>query len=247
VREVGAHAVELLVAVAPVDAVDDEDDLLPPLADEREEPELAGGERLEEAGHEEHEVGARHEAARDLLLHALDGVGARRVDDLEVAQRVERVAVHAQVLAGKLRRAGLAVAQDRDDARGRQVAHGEHVVAEQGVDEGALPGVVLAGHDEEEELVHLLHERGEPLEVGARPVGAGERVAHREHQPALRGHQLGLLTGEDLIHERIRARGKTARERALAGRAVGSRRPLACLRPAVTGPASTRASVRPAR
>jgi hypothetical protein len=222
VREVGAHAVELLVAVAPVDAVDDEDDLLPPLADEREEPELAGGERLEEAGHEEHEVGARHEAARDLLLHALDGVGARGVDDLEVAQRVERVAVDAHVLAGGLGRGGLAVAQDRDGARGGQVAHGEHLVAEQGVDERALAGVVLAGDDEQEELVHLLDERGEALEVGGRAVGLGERVAHVEHEAALGGDELGLLAGEDLIH------GRARRQLAFRARGWGAdRRPTA--------------------
>jgi hypothetical protein len=64
------------------------------------------------------------------------------------------------------------VAQDRDDARGGQVAHREHLVAEQRVDERALARVVLAGDHEQEQLVHLGDELREPLEVGARAPSA---------------------------------------------------------------------------
>ena len=95
----------------------------------------------------------------------------------------------------------VAVAEDGDRPRRRQVPHREQLVAEERVDEGALPGVVLAGDDEEKELVHLVDQRGEPIEIRARAVGAGERVAHLEHQPALLRHELGLLAGEDLVHE----------------------------------------------
>jgi hypothetical protein len=168
--QVLAHAAELLVGVAPVDAVHDEDDLLPPLADVAQEVQLARRQRLQQAGDEEDEVRARHEAARDLLLHALDRVRPGRVDDLQVAQHLQRIPVDPRVLACLLGRPRLAVAQDRDDARGGQVAHREHLVAEQRVDERALARVVLAGHHEQEQLVHLGDELHEPLEIGARAV-----------------------------------------------------------------------------
>ena len=45
-----------------------------------------------------------------------------------------------------------------------------------------LPAVVLADDDEQEQLVHLVDERREPLEVGARSVRPRERVAHVQHE-----------------------------------------------------------------
>jgi hypothetical protein len=130
-----------------------------------EEIELARGQRLKQTGHEQHEIGARHEPARDVFLHPLDRVRSRRIHDLEVVEHVERVVVHEQVGAQRLRRTRLAVAENGDHPRRGQVSHGEHLVAEQGVDERALPGVVLAHDDEQKELVHLVHEGGEALEV----------------------------------------------------------------------------------
>ena len=203
-RQVLPHAIDLLVGVPSIHAIHDEHDLLSPLANVREEVELARGQRLEQARDEQHQIRARHELARERLFHPLDRVRPRRIHDVEIAQDIERVVVQVRVLPDRLRRPRLAVAQDRDRARRRQVAHREHLVAEQRIDERALPAVVLADDDEEKELVHLADERGEPLDVRARAVGAREHVAHAQYEPALEGDELALLSGENLFQAQWR-------------------------------------------
>src|SRR5687767_3698910 len=156
--EVFAYAVELLIRVSAVDTVHDEHDFLPPLAYVGEKVELARGQRLQQARHEKNEIGAGNELPRDLLLHPLDGVGAWRIDDVEVAKHLERIVIELHVFGDRLGRASFAMTQYRDRARRRQVAHREHFIAEEGVDESALAAVVLTDDDEEEELVHLVDE-----------------------------------------------------------------------------------------
>ncbi len=63
--------------VEDVDLVDDDDDLLAPAADLLEERALGLGERPVGGGHEQHQVGARHELGGDPLVLADDRVGAR--------------------------------------------------------------------------------------------------------------------------------------------------------------------------
>ena len=53
-----------------------------------------------------------------------------------------------------------------DSRRRRRDAFLEHARAEEGIDEGALPGVELADDDEQEELVELPRGVGEGLRVG---------------------------------------------------------------------------------
>jgi len=164
-------------------------------------PHSRRGERLEQAGDEEDEIGARHEAPREILLHALQGVRARRVHDLEVAQYIQRVVEEEPMVANCLGRLDVAEAEDGDLARGGQVAHGEHFIAQQRVDERALAAVVLADDHEQEELVHLVDELCEAIDVGARAFDLQERVTGAEHELALERDQLGLLAGKDLFHD----------------------------------------------
>src|SRR5687768_18104343 len=67
----------------------------------REEVQLARGEWLQEARHEQHEVGARHEAAGDLLLHALDGVGAGRRSEEHTSELQSRLHLVCRLLLEK--------------------------------------------------------------------------------------------------------------------------------------------------
>jgi hypothetical protein len=87
-----------------------------------QEVELTRRQRLQQTGDEEDEVSPRHEVTRDLLLDPLERVRARCVDDLEIAQEVDRVAVDSEVLARALGSPGLAMAQDRDRPAVRRLA-----------------------------------------------------------------------------------------------------------------------------
>ena len=69
----------------------------------------------------------------------------------------------------------LAVLQHVDLRRGRRDPFGDHLAAEQRVDEGALAGVELADDDQEEELVELLDRAVERLLVLRRRVEPGQR------------------------------------------------------------------------
>ena len=93
-----------------------------------------------------------------ILLHSLDRVGARRVDDVEVAQHIERIVVELEMRTDGLRRSRFPVTENGDRPRRRKVSHREDLVAEERVDESALAAVVLADDDEQKELVHLIDE-----------------------------------------------------------------------------------------
>ena len=133
----------------------------------REKVELACGERLQQTGHEQNEIGARHKVARDRFLHSLDGVRSRRIDYVEIAQNFERIVIEMHVLRRSILGAGFAVSQNGNGARGWQVAHRKDFVAEQSIDERALAAVVFADDNEQEQLVHLVDERCKPLEIRA--------------------------------------------------------------------------------
>ncbi len=90
-----------------------------------------------------------------------------------------------------------AVLDEVDAGGGRGDPLFEDLAAEQGVDEGALAGVELAGDDEEEELVEL---PGGPLEgllVLGRGVEPRQCLPESCHQPAVLGQQLLFLLFED--------------------------------------------------
>ncbi len=91
------HLGPIAVVGKDVDLVDHHHHLLAPIADLLEEGPLGLGERPVGGGDEEHEIGARHEARRQALVLADDGVGPGRVDDVNLAQQVGRGADRRQV------------------------------------------------------------------------------------------------------------------------------------------------------
>ena len=74
-----------------VDLVEHEDELLPPLADVLEELPLRLRQRPVDRRHEQDQVRARDEVLGDLLMPLHDGVRARRVDQRDVAQELDRI------------------------------------------------------------------------------------------------------------------------------------------------------------
>ena len=162
------HLVELRRALEDVDLVDDDHDFLAPGANRFDKGAFRLGEGTICRGHEQDEIGPRHELGRQALVLADDGVRARRVDDVEVLEELDRRGHRADARAQDVGRGRGAVADEVNVRRRGRHALVEHAGAEQGIDERALAGVELADDDQEEELVELPHRLGERGGVGAR-------------------------------------------------------------------------------
>ena len=154
-RDEALHLLAILGALEHVDLVDDDDDLLAPVADVLEKRALALGERAIRGRDEEHEVRLRHELGRQPFVLAEDRVGARRVDDVEIAEQRDGRGddIHGLLFDVAARR--VAVAQDLQPRRRGRGTFFEHTRAGQRIDERALAGVELADHDEQEQPVEL--------------------------------------------------------------------------------------------
>jgi hypothetical protein len=127
---------------------------LPQFADVAEELALALGERPIRRGHEQHQIGARNESARQQLVRPLERVRARRVDEVDVAQQRRAGGDAANPVVPRC--AVLLVGDHLDFGGGRRHAFAEDRRAHERVDERALPGVEFTDDDQEEELVELV-------------------------------------------------------------------------------------------
>jgi len=184
--------VHVVLRVEQVDLVDHHDDLLAPFADLREELALALGEGAVGGGDEQHQVGPRHEPARQQPVRAGDGVGAGGVDHVDVAQQGSggpELADRARIRGRRLVRVPQ---QLHVGGRGGHPLL-EDAFPEQRVDERALARVELADDDEQEEVVELLQrlpQRG--VVVGLR-VGARQRAEQLLQHAAHAADDLRLL------------------------------------------------------
>ena len=196
----GDEAADLLDVggrVEDVDLVDHHHDLLAPLADALQEDPLALGERAVGGGHEQHQVGARHEVAGDRLVLAVDGVGARGVDDVDVLEQLEGGGDDVERRLDRRPGDRGAVLDDVDVGGGGGDPLLEDLAPQQSVDEGALAGVELAGDHEEEELVELERRPLEGRLVLARRVEPHQGLLEVAEQPPVLGQQLVLIPIEN--------------------------------------------------
>ena len=192
-----ADVFDVARALEDVDLVDDDDDLLAPAAHLLQEDPLGLRERPIGRGHEQDQVGARHELGRDRLVLADDGVGAWGVDDVDFAEQGGRRGDDVQVGLAHVPLDGVAVLQHVDLRGGRRDPFGDHLAAEQRVDEGALAGVELADDDEKEQLVELLDRAVERLLMLRCSVEPGQRRPQPREETPLVLEQLVLGRRED--------------------------------------------------
>ena len=103
-----------------------------------------------------------------------NGVGARRIDEVDLLQPGHGQAAHGHAAVRARVRDRVAVADEDQLAGGGHDAFGQVVAAEQGVDDGALAGVELADDDDEEELLQLGEGVADEGEVGVGRVETRE-------------------------------------------------------------------------
>ena len=131
------------------------------------------------------------------LVLADDGVGARRVHDIELAQERVRVRERREALVED-RLLWLRAPLDEGHARGgRRNALGQHLLAEQGIDQRGLAGVELADDDQQEQLVELQDRLLERVEGLTRHVERAERGARVGERGFLFAQELCLRFGQD--------------------------------------------------
>ena len=186
------HLLDLGRGAEDVDLVEDDDNRLAPVSNAGEEEPFRLGERAIGGGDEQDEVGAGHEFGGDPLVLAENGVRARRVDDVDVAQQLGWRRDDLQPVGADLASGRVAMDQQMDLSRGGRDPFFKDRIPKQRVDEGALAGIELAHHHEEEELVELPHGRSERRLVRRGRAEFGQRIPDRGQQFAC----LCKLTGE---------------------------------------------------
>ena len=80
---------------------------------------------------------------------------------------------------------------------GRRGALLQHPLADQRVDEGALAGIELADHDQQEQLVEAADRLGQRVLIGGLGPGARQRALQAAEALALVGEQRVVIRGED--------------------------------------------------
>src|SRR5580704_4412700 len=150
-----ADLLHLELALEDVDLVEDEDNFLAPPADLLEERALRFRERPIRGGHEQDQVGPRHELGGNRLVLPDDRIRAGRIDNVDFPQKRHRCRDDVQGRTSNLTLQGIAVLQNVDLRGCRRYPLLRDGAADERVDERALTGVELADDDEETELVEL--------------------------------------------------------------------------------------------
>jgi hypothetical protein len=120
-------------------------------------------------------------------------------NDVDLAQDLDRRAQLLDAVLDDRLLDFVAVEQAMDAPGGGRHALVEQPVREQGVDEGALAGVELANHHQQEELVELANRLLERRLVFTLRAVAGERGLQVAQALALFGEENGLAGREDAL------------------------------------------------
>ena len=134
----GRHLAHLVGPFEKVDLVEDDHDALTPLPHHLQKGAFALRKRPVGRGHEQDEIRARHEVARERLVFAQDGVRAGGIDEDDLAEEVHGSleSVDSRAIRGPADHR--TVAQHAHAGRGGGHPFFRHHLAEKRVDEGAL-------------------------------------------------------------------------------------------------------------
>ena len=172
----GDHLLELRGIAEDIDLVQDDDDFLAPVANRRKEYPFGLGKRAVGGGDEQHEIGSRDKFGGNPFVLADDCVGARRVDDVDVAKQLCRRGQDSQPVGIGLRLHSVTIFQQLDLRCGRGDALLHDGSSQQGIDERAFAGVEFADDDDEKQLVELADGGGQRGAILRRSAEFGERL-----------------------------------------------------------------------
>ena len=131
----------------------------------------------------------------NFLVALNHGVGARCVDQVDLAQPFHRQVHQQRILAADLLQAAVAVPQQLDLAGRGQHTFGQQTLAQHGVEKGRLARVELAHHDEQKQLVELVQRLLESAEIFIGRAQTDQQHAQVFQQAALAAQQLILFSG----------------------------------------------------
>ena len=158
-------------------------------------------------------------SARHRLVLANDGVGARRIDDANLAKEVDGRLDGQQVGLTNCLLGCFPIFQHGDDGRRRRDPFGQQRLPDQSIDKRAFAGIELADHDEKKQLVELSNGLVERFLLLDARVDAGERSPEPHQEDP-------LFAQECLLRRRKNARQHTVRDariRPINGKCKGSR------------------------
>ena len=148
----------------------------------------------------------------DPFVLADDGVGAWRVDNVDVTEQLHRRGEDPQTIGIGRRGHCVTIFQHLDLRCGRCDTLHHHGSSQQAVDEGALTCVELTDDDDEKQLVELVDRGGQRCTIFRPGTEFGERFTQRRQQIARPG-QLSLGAHlEYSQHAGCRRKTSTARD-----------------------------------
>src|ERR1700681_2908079 len=185
-----ADLLHLALALEDVDLVEDEDDFLAPPADLLEERALRFRERPIRGGHEQDQVGPRHELGGNRFVLPDDRIRAGRIDNVYFLQERHRRRDDVQGGTSNLTLHRIAVLQNVDLRGCRRDPLLRDAATDERVDERALAGVELADDDEEKQLVELRDRTFEHQVLLGRGIEARKRDLQSRENRALLARRL---------------------------------------------------------
>ena len=154
-------------------------------------------------GGEQHQVTARHEFLCQPFVIANDGVGARRIDNIELLEQRQWIGVDGEVFIHDLLGDLLAPLHQCDARGGRRRAFGQHFFAQQRVDQGTLSGIEFTHHHHQEQLVQLQDRILQGPQRVARHIQLGQREPHFGQRLLFLPQESGLFIGQHRLAHRF--------------------------------------------
>ena len=186
------------VVFEDIHLVQHKDDFLAPGENAFEELALALGQGMIGGGDEQDQVTARDEFIGQPFVLADDGIRAGRINNVQFLQERQGIGEDGETFVHHLF-GGLFAPLDQRDARGGgSGAFSQDLLAEQGVDQGALAGVELTGDDDQEEFVQLQDGFLQAVQGFARQIELGQGELHPGQGFFFVAQELGLLIGKEI-------------------------------------------------
>ena len=169
-----AHFLHRFLVLQDVGFVYHQHNLFAPGENPLQEKPFALSQRAVRGGGKQHQVAARHVFAGQDFVLADDGIRPRRIDDIQLLEHLQRVGKNGEPLVHDLFPGLLTPAHQRHAGCGWRHAFFQHAFAQQGVNQGAFPGIKLAHYHNQKEFVQLARGFFQGVQAVLRQVKRGK-------------------------------------------------------------------------